>query len=52
VCLGSGGCCSSWLVKDLCTDQFGVGVCLGSGGCCSSCLALRCAWALVVVAVL
>ena len=62
MCLGSGGCCSSWLVKDLCTDQVGFlsisifyyvawfGAISDVYLFCS--LALGCAWALVVVAVL
>jgi len=62
VCLGSSGCCSSWLVKDLCTDQVGflsisIFYCVAWFGAISDVyllcsLSLRCAWALVVVAVL
>jgi hypothetical protein len=62
VCLGSGSCCSSWLVKGLCTDQVGF-LCIFILFCVVwfdvisnvylfYSLALGCAWVLVVVAVL
>lgn len=62
MCLDSGGCCSYWLVTGLCTNQVDslsifISYCVAWFGAISDVylfcsLALRCIWALVIIAVL